>query len=126
MAQRMSELLVTNRVRGNHIKRPAQVVIKQPQYTVDHIVDVDPGQILSAAADRAAEAKLKGGRHFGQNAASRRQHHPGTQQAYAGAIALRFAGNLLPAGAKLVGKLIMRRLFFGDDNFAEIAIIAGG
>ena len=126
MPQRVGELLVAHRVRGNHIKRPPQVVIQQPEDTVDHVVDMDPRQILPSATDRAAEAKFKSWRHFGQNAAARRQHHAGTQQADAGAIALRFTGDLLPAGAKLMGKLVMRRLFFGNHDFTEVAIVTGG
>ena len=87
---------------------------------------MDPGQVLSAVADRPAEAELKGGCHFAENTAPRSQYHAGAQQADAGALALRFAGNLFPAGAQLMGKLIVRWLFFGHHHLAEVAIVADG
>ncbi len=75
MTQRMGELLVMHRVGRNHIERTAQIVIQQPQNAINHIVDMDPGQVLSAIADRPAEAELKGGCHFAENTAPRSQYH---------------------------------------------------
>jgi hypothetical protein len=120
MPERVGELLVAHRVRETILNGP-QVVIQQPENAVDHVVDVDPRQILPSATDRAAEAKPRPA-SFWPESRPRRQHHAGTQQADAGAIALRFAGDLLPAGAKLVGKLVVRRLFFGHHDFTEVAI----
>ncbi len=54
---------------------------------------------------------------FGENDA-------GTQQAHAGIIALGSTGNTFPLGAELMGKLVVRRLFFGHDHLTEIAVIA--
>ncbi len=61
MTQRMGELLVMHRVGRNHIERTAQIVIQQPQNAVNHIVDMDPGQVLSAIADRPPRPSLKAG-----------------------------------------------------------------
>ncbi len=123
MSESMGKLFISHRVGRNHIKRPAQIVIQQPENTVDHIVDMDPRQILTAIADRPAETQLKDRQHLPQNPAFRCQHYAGAQQANAGAIALRAAGNLFPAGAQFVGELIMWRLFFGDNDFAEITVL---
>ncbi len=120
----MGEAFVMHRVGGDHIKRAAQIVIQQPENAVDHIIDMDPGQILSSAADRAAEAEAEHGQHFRQHAAFRGKDHAGAQQADAGLVAQRAAGNLLPASAELMGKLIVRRLLFGHDYLTEIAVVA--
>ncbi len=128
MTQRMGELLVMHRVGRNHIERTAQIVIQQPQNAVNHIVDMDPGQVLSAIADRPAEAELKGGCHFAENTAPRgARYHAGAQRADAGALALRFAGNLLPAGAR---SLWVNSLCGGSSSVTttspEVAIVADG
>ncbi|MNR21615.1 hypothetical protein D3C85_1385260 [compost metagenome] len=57
----MGELLVTHRIGRNHIERAAQIVIQQPENTVDHIVDMYPRQILTATAHRAAQSEFKNG-----------------------------------------------------------------
>ncbi len=103
MTQRMGELLVMHRVGRNHIERTAQIVIQQPQNAVNHIVDMDPGQVLSAVADRPAEAELKGGCHFAENTAPRSQYHAGAQQADAGALAFALRRQFAPSGRTAYG-----------------------
>ena len=117
MAQRMGKLLITHRVRRDHIERATQIVIQQPDDRIDHIINMDPGQILTSVTDGAAQTKAKRRNHFSEDTARRCQYDTGTQQAYARVIALRAAGNLLPPGAELMGKFIVRRFFFRDDDF---------
>ncbi|MNH41368.1 hypothetical protein D3C79_1028570 [compost metagenome] len=78
---------------------------------------MDPRQILAAGPHGAAEPQLKYRQHLRQNTAFGCQHHAGAQQAHAGVIALRATGDLLPAGAQLMGKLVVRRLLFGYHHF---------
>ncbi|CNU70282.1 Uncharacterised protein [Salmonella enterica subsp. enterica serovar Bovismorbificans] len=119
-------MLIMDGIRRDHIEGTAKIVIQQPQDAVDHIVDVNPGQILPTITHRTAESEAKRRNHFPQNPALRRQDNAGTQQADAGLVALRTTGNLFPAGAKLMRKFVVRRLIFSDDNVAQIAVIARG
>ncbi|CCJ85346.1 hypothetical protein BN133_1723 [Cronobacter dublinensis 582] len=124
MAQRVGETLVARRVGRHHVKRPAQIVIQQPEDSVHHVIDMDPGEILAAIADRAAQPEAKQRQQFRHHAAIGRQHRAGAQQADAGALALRAFGNLFPAGAELMGEFTVRGLVLGHHHLAEIAVIA--
>src|SRR5690606_11699808 len=106
MPQGVSKLFITYGVRGYHVKWPAQVVIQQPENAVDHIVDMDPRQILTTVADGPAKPHFKRRQHFTENTALRRKYHAGAQQADADTIALRRAGDALPLGAEFMGKLV--------------------
>ena len=76
------------------------------------IVDMDPGQVLSAVADRPAELSLKAGVILMRIPPPRSQYHAGACR-QTRVLALRFAGNLFSAGAQLMGKLIVR--WIGKD-----------
>ena len=124
MPQRMGKLFIAHRIRRHHIERAAQVVIQQPENAVHHIVDVDPGQVLTPATHRPAEPQAKQRHDFPQHAAFRGKDRAGTQQTNPGFIALRLACDLLPFRAQLMGELVMRRLILGDHHLAKIAVIA--
>lgn len=112
-------------IRRDHIEGTAKIVIQQPQDAVDHIVDVNPGQILPTITHRTAESEAKRRNHFPKIPPCGADN-AGTQQADAGLVALRTTGNLFPAGAKFMRKFVVRRFVFSDDNVTQIAVIARG
>lgn len=61
MTQCMGKLFIAHRVGRNHIKWPAQLVIQQPENAVDHIINMNPGQILPTGTNRPARPRRNGG-----------------------------------------------------------------
>ena len=78
LAQRLREHLVGHRIRRGRVDDAADLlVVERPEQDADLVVDVDPGDVLVAAGERAADAQLERGQQRAEEAAARVEHVAG-------------------------------------------------
>ncbi len=126
MTQRMGELLVMHRVGRNHIERTAQIVIQQPQNAVNHIVDMDPVPYCLPLPIGPPRPSLKAGVILPRIPPRGASTTPVRSRQTRVRSLCASQAICSPAGAQLMGKLIVRWLFFGHHHLAEVAIVADG
>src|SRR5438067_2342181 len=87
---------------------------------------MNPRKVLTAAADRPAEAETERRQHLRERAAVGPEHHTGAERRDADARRLGRARRLLPAPAEAREKVVARRRGFGEPLVAAIAVPADG
>ena len=109
-AERFGELAIGHGVRGDAVERGVdRGFAGGEQHFFDQVVDVDPGHVLVAGAERAAEAEVERRQHFGHGAAVFAQDDADADRDDANAQVASGDGLFFPADADFGQKIVARR-----------------